>query len=242
MVPGDRSSPLLDFGGTIVPDSQTMYRAAMEEERIEAVVLACHGTVVNWRDGVETVLYEIARIHGESPLDCGRALRKRLETLQRSGPFAWAFDTLVAERGYRWVPGGETAFERVVTSCRVFADAAPALTSARAAGLRVIAVGGADPRLLDAALRPLDGAFDEVLPTAPLERAAGAIGVPAARVLHVATTLGALRTAATLGMRSAWLNRDGAPAPDEAVFDVEWRSLQSLRTWVADRRPVGAMP
>jgi FMN phosphatase YigB (HAD superfamily) len=216
--------------------------AAMEEARIEAVLLASHGTVVNWRDGVEAVLYEVARMHGESPLDRGRALRRRLEALQRSGPFASAFDALAAERGYRWVPRGETAFERVVRSCRVFADAAPALTSARAAGLRVIAVGGADPQLVDAALRPLDGAFDEVLPAAPLERAARAIGVPAGRVLHVATTLSALRTAAALGMRSAWLNRSGTPAPEEAVFDVEWRSLQSLGDWVAGRRPVGATP
>jgi FMN phosphatase YigB (HAD superfamily) len=214
----------------------------MEQDRIEAVVLASHGTVVNWRDGLEAVLYEVARMHGESPLDRGRALRGRLEELQRSGPFAWAFAALAAERGYRWVPRGETAFERVVRSCRVFADAAPALTSARAAGLRVIALGGADPQLVDAALRPLDGAFDEVLPAAPLERAAGAIGVPAGRVLHVATTVSALRTAAALGMRSAWLNRDGAPAPEEAVFDVEWRSLQSLGGWVVDRRPAGAMP
>jgi FMN phosphatase YigB (HAD superfamily) len=219
-----------------------MYGAGMEEDRIEAVVLASHGTIVNWCDGVEAVLYEVARMHGESPLDRGRALRRRLEALQRSGPFAWAFDALAAERGYRWVPRGETAFERVVRSCRVFADAAPALTSVRAAGLRVIAVGGADPQLVDAALRPLDGAFDEVLPAVPLGRAAAAIGVPAGRVLHVATTLGALRTAASLGMRSAWLNRNGAPAPEEAVFDVEWRSLESLGAWVAGRRPVGAMP
>jgi FMN phosphatase YigB (HAD superfamily) len=214
----------------------------MEAERIDAVVLASPGTVVNWRDGVEAVLYEVARMHGESPLDRGRALRLRLEALQRSGSFAWAFDALAAERGYRWVPRGETVFERVVRSCRVFEDAAPALTSARAAGLRVIAVGGADPQLVDAALRPLDGAFDEVLPAAPLERAARAIGVPAGRVLHVATTLSALRTAGALGMRSAWLNRNGASAPEEAVFDVEWRSLQSLGAWVAGRRPVGAIP
>jgi FMN phosphatase YigB (HAD superfamily) len=219
-----------------------MYGGGVEEDRIEAVVLASHGTIVNWCDGVEAVLYEAARMHGESPLDRGRELRRRLEALQRSGPFAWAFDALAAERGYRWVPRGETAFERVVRSCRVFPDAAPALTSVRAAGLRVIAVGGADPRLVDAALRPLDGAFDEVLPAVPLRRAAAAIGVPAGRVLHVATTLSALRTAASLGMRSAWLNRNGAPAPEEAVFDVEWRSLQSLGAWVAGRRPAGAMP
>src|SRR5918996_2512944 len=112
----------------------------MEKQRIEVVLLATHGTVVNLRDGVEALLYDVARMHGESPLDRGRALRRRLEALQRFGSFAWAFDALAAERGYRWVPRGETAFERVVRSCRVFADAAPALTCARAAGLRVIAV------------------------------------------------------------------------------------------------------
>lgn len=216
-----------------------MYVTPMEE-RIDAVVVASPGTVVDWNHGVEAVLYDVARVHGESPLDRGRALRQRLESLQQSDPFARAFDALAAERGYRWVPRGEKVFERVVRSCRVFADAAPALTSARAAGLRVIAVGGLDAQLVNAALRPLDGAFDEVLPAAPLERAARAIGVPAGRVLHVAATVSALRTAAALGMRSAWLNRNGAPAPEEAVFDVEWRSLQSLRAWVAGHGPIGA--
>ncbi|HSI81844.1 MAG TPA: hypothetical protein VK919_14470 [Solirubrobacterales bacterium] len=210
------------------------------EERIEAVILASHGTLVNWHDGLEAVLYEVARMHGDPPLDRGRALRRRLEALQRSAPFARAFDALAAERGYRWVPRGERALERVVRSCRVFADAEPALTSAREAGLRIVAVGGSDRQLIDAALRPLDGAFDEVLTASPLDRAASAIGVPPGRVLHVAASLGASRDAAALGMRSAWLNRDGARAPEGAVFDVEWRSLRSLRAWAAARRLVGA--
>jgi FMN phosphatase YigB (HAD superfamily) len=212
----------------------------MEEERIEAVILALNGTVVNWRDGVETVLYELARRHGESPLDRGRTLRHRLDALQRFGPFAWAYETLAAERGYRWASSGEQAFQRVVAACRPFADAAPALTSARAAGLKVVAVGGGDNRLVDAALRPLDGAFDEVLHACPLDRVARAIGVPAARILHVATATAALRAARSLGMHTAWLNRNASPAPDGAVFDVEWRSLNALGAWIAGRRPVAA--
>jgi FMN phosphatase YigB (HAD superfamily) len=212
----------------------------MEEERIEAVVLALDGTVVNWRDGVETVLYELARRHGESPLDRGRTLRRRLEALQPSGPFAWAYETLAAERGYRWASSGDQAFQRAVAACRPFADAAPALTAARAAGLKVVAVGGGDPRLLDAVLRQLDGAFDEVLHVCPPERVAHRIGVPAVRILHVATTTAALCAARSLGMRTAWLNRDGSLAPDGAVFDVEWQSLTALRAWIAGRRPVAA--
>ena len=128
------------------------------EERIEVVALACHGTVVNWRDAVEAVAYRVARAHGESPLDRGRALRLRLEALQAAGSFADAFEAWAVERGYRWAGSGDAAFRSAVAGCRRFADAAPALESTRAAGLRVVAVSSAEPRLLEAALRPLDGA------------------------------------------------------------------------------------
>jgi FMN phosphatase YigB (HAD superfamily) len=212
------------------------------EERIEVVALACHGTVVNWRDAVEAVVYRVARMHGESPLDRGRALRRRLESLQAAGSFADAYETWAAERGYRWAGSGEAAFWHAVAGCRRFPDAAPALESARAAGLRVVAVSSAEPRLLEAALRPLDGAFDEILGGRDLAGAAQAIGVPPRRVLHVTPRGAGLRAAGALGMHAAWLNRSAAPPPEQAPFDFEWRSLKALAAWVAGPRPIAAAP
>jgi FMN phosphatase YigB (HAD superfamily) len=218
-----------------------MYGGAMEE-RIEVVALACHGTVVNWRDSVEAVAYRVARMHGESPLDRGRALRLRLEALQATGSFADAYEQWARECGYRWAGAGEAAFRSAVAGCRRFPDAAPALESARAAGLRVVAVSRAEPRLLEAALRPLDGAFDEILGGRDLAGAAKAIGIPPQRVLHVTTGGAGLRAAGALGMRAAWLNRSAAPPPEQARYDFEWRSLRGLATWVAEPRTVAAAP
>jgi FMN phosphatase YigB (HAD superfamily) len=217
-----------------------MYVGAMEEERIEVVAFACHGTVVNWRDSVESVLCRTARRHGEAPLDRGRALRRALEALPARS-FAEAFERLAAERGYRWAGPGDLALQRAVAGCRSFPDAAPALEAARAAGVRLVAVSSADPQLVEAALRPLDGAFDAVLSGGPLARAARAIGVPANRVLHVAAGTAGLRAAAALGMRAAWLNRRGAPAPDDATYDFEWRTLEGLSAWLG-AQPVGVAP
>jgi FMN phosphatase YigB (HAD superfamily) len=209
------------------------------EERIEVVALACQGTVVEWRDAVEALLYRLARRHGESPLDRGRALRRRLEELAARTSFAEAYDALSAERGYRWAGSGAAALKRVAAGSRRFEDAAPALACALDAGVLVVALSRADPRLVEAALRPLDGAFDAVLAAAPAG-AARTLGVAPRRILHVATRSAELRAAAEIGMRTAWLNRTAAPPPPDAPYDFEWRSLSALGTWLAGRQPVGA--
>jgi hypothetical protein len=45
---------------------------------VEAVVLACRGTLASWSPAVEAVAYEQARVNAESPLDRGAALRRRV--------------------------------------------------------------------------------------------------------------------------------------------------------------------
>ncbi len=46
---------------------------------VDAVVLACRGTLASWSLAVEEVAYEQARVNAESPLDRGAALRRRVE-------------------------------------------------------------------------------------------------------------------------------------------------------------------
>jgi FMN phosphatase YigB (HAD superfamily) len=208
------------------------------EERIEVVTLACHGAVVDWQAGVESVLYAVARRHGEAPIDRGRALRRRLEALGARFSFAAAYEALVAERGYRWADPGATALEQAAAACRPFADVAPALESAASAGLPVVAVSDADARLAEAALRPLDGGFASLLGGGPAG-AVLALGIAPARVLHVATAGAELRAARAVGMRCAWLNRHAA-APPDAPHDAEWPTLAALAELAAQRTPVGA--
>lgn len=210
---------------------------------VEVVTLAFCGSLVDWRAAVESVLYETARRHGESPLDGGTRLRRRLERLEADqlAPgrrFAAAYEALARERGYRWAGGGDAALQRVVANCRAYADVVPALERAMRADLPVIAVGDADAAAVDAVLRPLDGAIRDVVTERQLggawdARAALACalrraGIPAARAVHVATGRKQLHAASALGVRAAWLNRTAAPPHPDLAFTTELRSLHAL--------------
>ncbi len=210
---------------------------------VEVVTLAFRGSLVDWRAAVESVLYETARRHGESPLDGGARLRRRLERLEAArgapdGRFAAAFEALAREHGYRWACTGTAALQRGVATCRAYADVAPALERAMRADLPVIAVGDADAAAVDALLRPLDGAIRDVVTERQLggswdARAALACalrraGVPPARAVHVATGREQLHAASSLGVRAAWLNRAAAPPHPDLAFTTELRSLHGL--------------
>src|SRR5580765_7271511 len=180
---------------------QTMYGGRVAE-RIEVLVVSCEQTVVSLQDGLEALLYRTARRHGEAPLDRGRALRRRLEAVAAPS-LAAAYEALAAERAYRWAGPGTLAVAAAAAASKLYPDAEPALERAREAGLHVVAVADVDRSLVDAALRPLDGAFDEVYAGCGLATAVTSIGVPAHRILHVAARRSALRAAAALGLRSA---------------------------------------
>jgi hypothetical protein len=63
-----------------------------------------------WRDAIAAVAYELARRNGESPMDRGTALSRRVEALAVEHGLPGAFERLVAERGYRGEEsGGESA-------------------------------------------------------------------------------------------------------------------------------------
>ena len=62
-----------------------------------------------WAGAVEAVVYELARHNGESPLDRGVALRRRVLELAGDLGLACAFDQVAAERGWRGdEPGAES--------------------------------------------------------------------------------------------------------------------------------------
>ena len=65
---------------------------------VEAVVLACRGTLASWSPALEAVAYEQARVNAESPLDRGAALCRRVEELSAGSTpsLAAGFERLAA--------------------------------------------------------------------------------------------------------------------------------------------------
>jgi hypothetical protein len=65
-----------------------------------------------WSEAIEAVAYELARRNGESPLDRGAALRRRVEALAATDGLAHAFDQLARERGWRGEESGDESEAR----------------------------------------------------------------------------------------------------------------------------------
>ena len=66
-----------------------------------------------WREAIETVVYELARHNGESPMDRGAALGRRVFDLSPRWGLVGAFEALKAERAYRGEESGEELYARV---------------------------------------------------------------------------------------------------------------------------------
>ena len=209
------------------------------DSRARVVVLACQGTLMDSASALEAVVYELARRNGESPLDRGVSLRRRVEALATTRPggrgLAFAFERLAHERGWVTEESGEESLSRAVFLSRLYPDVPDAVVRA-ARGARLVALARADRRLVEGALRPLDGAFEAIitpadLPTYPLGD----------RALYVSASLQSLRRARALGLHTAWLNRRGWLAPaDSPAPDFEWSSLRSLIAAPLRLAPVAA--
>lgn len=83
-----------------------------------------------WREAIEAVVYELARRNGESPLDRGAALRRRVEVLAREHDLPRAFDLFVQERGYRGEESGEESAARAYALVYGVQAEAPTLVAA----------------------------------------------------------------------------------------------------------------
>jgi hypothetical protein len=192
---------------------------------IEVVALACQGTLLDARPAIEAVAYELARRNGESPLDRGAALRRRIEVLAGGG-LALAFERLADERGWTGEESGEESLARAGFLTRPYPDAVPAVAIAAGLGRRLIAVSTLDRGMLDIALRPFDGAFDAVI--GPAELPVGP------RVLYVSASPARLRAARGQGVRTARVQRDArGPAGT-------WRSLAELGEALGELAPAAA--
>ena len=189
---------------------------------ITAVTVGFRGVLVDLDAAEEALVYELARRHGQAPMDRGRALARRLRALAvELGGVAPAVDALAVERGFRWAPAGADAVARLAAGCRTVAGVRTLLERLDAP---VVAIATAEQDLVDAALRPLDGAFAAVVcargPRGALRAALARMNAPADRVVHVGRDAAELRAAAALGMRvatAAELSRIALGAPVAAA-------------------------
>jgi FMN phosphatase YigB (HAD superfamily) len=165
------------------------------EEEIEVVAFACRGTLLDWSGAIEAVAYELARCNGESPLDRGAALRRRVETLADGHGLARGFERLARERGYRGEESGEESLARVVALARPLRGAREIVAHVVRSGKRLVAVSRAEN---PGALYLFGGAFEAVLG----DLDAGRIGAAPGSVLYVTASAGRREEARLLGMRA----------------------------------------
>jgi hypothetical protein len=163
-------------------------------EGVEHVAFACRGTLVDWAGAIDAVAYELARRNGESPLDRGASLGRRVETLADGDGLARGFERLAHERGYRGEESGAESLARVVAMARPVQGAREAVQLAAHSGRRVVAVARTESVR---ALEPFGGAFDAVVAD-PRE-----IGAPPEAIIYVSAAEWRRVEARRLGMRSA---------------------------------------
>jgi FMN phosphatase YigB (HAD superfamily) len=163
-------------------------------EEVEVVAFACRGTLVDWAGAIDAVVYELARRNGESPLDRGAALGRRVEALAAGDGLALGFERLAHERAYLGEESGDESLARVVAMARPIRGAREAVQLAVRSGKRVIAVSRTDGAR---ALRPFGDVFEAVVAD-PRE-----VSVPTEAIMYVSTAEWRRVEARRRGMRAA---------------------------------------
>jgi beta-phosphoglucomutase-like phosphatase (HAD superfamily) len=127
---------------------------------IEVVAFACRGTLVDWAGAIEAVAYEQARRNGESPLDRGAMLRRRVETLADGQGLSRGFERLARERRYRVGRDGDELLANIIGAARPLPGAREAVALVLGSGRRVLAVSRGESL---AALRAFGDGFEDVV-------------------------------------------------------------------------------
>jgi 2-haloalkanoic acid dehalogenase type II len=217
---------------------------------LKVATFDCYGTLVDSEGGLGAFLYDLARRSGDSDAPPGSELRRRWEEIQFElvkGSYRSYRDVLedalrtwVGERGYRWNVHDAEALERAMQSWQPFPDSVPALERAQAAGLRLAIVSNTDRYIMAETLRqlrPLE--FEAVVvaedaraykpDTRPFTQVLTALAARPGEIVHVAGDLEYdIAPAASLGFRTAWVNRRHEPPVGDAAYDYEWDSLWRL--------------
>ena len=189
----------------------------MQRCTVTTVVLSGEDTLVDARAVIESVVYELARHNGESPLDRGAALAREVISMGAFG-LRSAFEQLALKHGWRHEESGEESVSRVAFLARPYPDALAAVALAATSGYRLIALSHGDPRLTRFALRPFGDAIADV--AVPDRLTCGS------ESLVVSTWRPVLRYARAQGARTVWLDRDRGSQHRRPARG--WPSLASL--------------
>jgi 2-haloacid dehalogenase len=226
----------------------------------EVATFDCYGTLIDWEGGVAQFLYAQALRNGDTNLTAGMNLRARWEEVQfellsrRYRPYkqvlAESLQQICVERS--WPCGDALAadFVQSMRSWQPFPDTHPALSRARAAGMRLVIMSNTDRDIVSHSIRHMRVPFDDVVTAEDcqiykpdrdfFDQALKRIGTEPSRVLHVAFGFKYDHAAAReAGMSTAWVNRHAEPHPAGPRAGYVWRDLWGLAA-TADGQPIPA--
>ena len=224
----------------------------MDFRNFDVITFDCYGTLIDWETGILAALApfrEAANLEAgdESLLRSYAALESALEQGEYR-PYRDVLRGVMRGLSERYsVPEAGVNLDALVTSLpgwTPFADTVEALQRLRV-HYRLGIISNIDIDLLGATLKHLGTGFDYLITAEqagsykPSPRnftvALETIGVPKARLLHVAQSrFHDIAPARALGIANVWVNRrgeendTGATAPSQAVPDLEVPDLRTL--------------
>ena len=217
---------------------------AFDPGEIWTLTFDCYGTLIDWRTGVREALAAIPSLRAA---DVARLVRdrervereiERGEYLPYGEVLARSLFAAAREQGIAVTEGEARLFADSQGAWPPFAESREAL--ARLAERWQLAIlSNVETRVLERSVRALGAPF-ELLVTAEdvrsykparahFEAALARLGVGPERVLHVACSLyHDVRPAAAIGMRTAFVDREGEGTPPDLAPDVAAPDLRAL--------------
>jgi len=226
--------------------------SVIDLDTFDVLSFDCYGTLIDWERGLLAALAPIYAAHGAA-LDPEPVLERfaELERAAEAGPYAGyrgvlvrVLDGLGAHAGFVPTPAERAAFAASVGDWPPFSDSIDALRSL-ASRYRLAVITNCDDDLFARSARRLEVPFDWVVTAQQagsykpslenFRRAFARIGVPPAKILHVAQSLfHDVAPARELGLATVWVNRRqgragfGATTPSDATPDLEVPDLATL--------------
>ena len=196
----------------------------------------CYGTLIDWNGGIGR---ELERLFG--PNEAGERLRRYHELepeIQREDPSRSYREVMAIALARLGAPAEEhDALGRSLPGWEPFPEVPAALDEARSRGWSLAILSNSDRDLIDASVARIGVPFDETIVASEIgsykpasahwEGFFSRTGADRSAHVHVAASLfHDIAPAASLGLRTVWINRLGE-TPDPQP-DVELRSVDGL--------------
>jgi 2-haloacid dehalogenase len=196
----------------------------------------CYGTLIDWNGGIGR---ELERLFGADRAgDCLRRYHELEPEIQREDPSRSYREVMAIALARLGAPAQEhDALGRSLPGWQPFPDVPAALAEARSGGWRLAILSNSDRDLIDASVARLGVPFDETIVASEIgsykpapphwEEFFARTGADRAGHVHVAASLfHDIAPAASLGLRTVWINRLGETAEPQPA--VELHTLDGL--------------